>query len=264
MKSLYKFIQDECRNYEIEILLVDDGSTDQSQKIYNGLKKEFPLKVVRHENGPLGYGNTILTLFNKAKDNYDLLITFDADLQHAPISIKEIIDKMSDNSSIDVLSTSRYLSYRFWNVNTKVPVDRYITNMFLTYTINEIMNLNITDAFCGLKGYKTSKLPLELDHAGYSFPLVFWYYMSQNNLNYAEIETPIIYRLDRRSRGEWKTRTRDYFGKLESTVENGSKKPIVKKLYDKCIILLTEIMDHYSNFPIYTYEDFFKAKWFEK
>lgn len=219
---------------------------------------------MRHEKGPLGYGNTILTLFNESKDNYDLLITFDADLQHAPISIKEIIDEISDDSSIDVLSTSRYLSYRFWNVNTKVPVDRYVTNMFLTHTINEIMHLNITDAFCGLKGYRTSKLPLELDHAGYSFPLIFWDYMSRNNLTCSEIETPIIYRLDRRSRGEWKTRTLDYFNKLESTVISESKKRIVRKLYEKCVNQLTEILDHYSSFPIYTYEDFFKAKWFEK
>jgi dolichol-phosphate mannosyltransferase len=261
--SLYNFILDKCQNYEIEILLADDGSTDQSRQIYTDLKEEFPLKVIRHEKGPLGYGNTILTLFNESKHDYDLLITFDADLQHAPISIKEILDKMTKDSNIDVLSTSRYLSYRFWGINTKVPVDRYLTNMFLTYTINTIMNLKLTDAFCGLKGYRTSILPSELDHAGYSFPLVFWNFMAQNNLTCEEIETPIIYRLDRRSRGAWKTRTRDYFNKLETTVDGENKKEIVRKLYESSIMQLTEILDHYTNFPIYTYEDFFKLNWLD-
>ena len=67
----------------------------------------------------------------------------------------------------------------------------------------------------GLKGYKVDKLPMNLDHAGYAFPLVFWQYLSQNELVLSEIETPIIYRLDRRPRGEWKHRIKEYYMKME-------------------------------------------------
>ena len=215
------------------------------------------MKSVRHAIGPLGYGNTILTLFREAKKDYDLLITFDADLQHAPFTIKEIIQALENDPGLDIVSTSRYLTYRYWKNNTKVPIDRYVTNMFLTRTINEVFNIDITDAFCGLKGYRTSVLPTEIDDAGYSFPLVFWNFSSQRNLKIKEIETPIIYRLDRRSRGEWKTRTREYFLKLESLVTSVNKKQIVKNNHEKGIIQITEIIDQFSDFPISTYDDFF-------
>ncbi|MFX0123764.1 MAG: glycosyltransferase family 2 protein, partial [Candidatus Hodarchaeota archaeon] len=80
VSSLYEFINKECQDYEISVLLVDDGSTDQSQEIYEeSLAEIYPLTYTRHNRGPLGYGRTILTLFQKAKKNYDILITFDAD-----------------------------------------------------------------------------------------------------------------------------------------------------------------------------------------
>ena len=86
--------------------------------------------------------------------------------------------------------------------------------MLVTSTINNCFNLNLTDSFCGLKGYKTNKLPTNLDEVGYAFPLVFWHYVSQNKLTLQEIETPIIYRLDRRTRGEWKNRMKEYYSKI--------------------------------------------------
>jgi dolichol-phosphate mannosyltransferase len=262
--TLYKFLGTGCPEYEITVMLVDDGSTDQSRDIYQKLSTQYPFKYIRHRDGPRGYGNTILTLFQHAKLKYDILVTFDADLQHAPFSIKEILDLLNSNSDIDLVSTSRYLSYRFWRQNTKVPVDRYVLNMLITRTINECFNLEITDAFCGLKGYRAKSLPNYLDHAGYAFPLVFWQYVSQTGLKLREIETPIIYRLDRRSRGEWNHRVKEYFKKLEALISSPILKQVVRQDYKQAIEILTEIVDHHSNFPIYTYIDFIKSSYIDQ
>ena len=262
--SLFEFLTTECSEFEITVLLVDDGSTDKSRNIYQKLSKQFPFQYLRHEDGPRGYGNTILTLFEQAKSNYNVLITFDADLQHAPISIREILDLLNYNSDIDLVSTSRYLSYRFWYQNTEVPVDRYVLNMLLTRTINKCFNLGITDGFCGLKGYRVKSLPNTLDQAGYAFPLVFWQYVSQAGLKLKEIETSIIYRLDRRSRGEWNNRAEEYFRVLESIISSPALKQIVQHDYTQAIKTLTEIMDYHSNFPIYTYDDFFKSNYVDQ
>lgn len=262
IRSLYEFLNQECQQYKIKVLLLDDGSTDQSQAIYEELAEVYPFEYFRHTEGPLGYGNTILTLFRKAKTFYDILITFDADLQHDPISIKEILDVFHKNPTSDIVSTSRYLSYRFWKQNTKVPLDRYITNMFITKSINRCFPLNITDAFCGLKGYKTTKLPISLDDAGYAFPLVYWQYVYQKSLNIHEIETPIIYRIDRRARGEWKQRTKEYYSKLKSLVTSVELKEQLQQDYEQGIEMIFEIIDHHSNFPIFIYQDFFKKQLF--
>jgi hypothetical protein len=87
--------------------------------------------------------------------------------------------------------------------------------------------------------------------------------VSLKSLKIKEIETPIIYRLDRRSRGEWKVRTLNYFEKLESLFTSERKKEIIRSYYKKGIEEITEIIDHYSSFPIYTFNDFFKMKWLE-
>jgi glycosyltransferase involved in cell wall biosynthesis len=262
--SLYTFLTAECPEYDITVLLVDDGSTDKSRKIYKKLSRQYPFQILRHEDGPRGYGNTILTLFQYVKSNYDVLITFDADLQHAPFSIKEILDLLQFNPDIDLISTSRYLSYRFWHQNTQVPVDRYVLNMLITRTINECFDLEITDGFCGLKGYRVKSLPKSLNHAGYAFPLVFWQYVTQKSLKIKEIETPIIYRADRRSRGEWNHRVKEYFKVLESIILPPTLKQIVQQDYIQAIEILTEIMDHHSNIPIYPYNDFFKSSKFDQ
>ncbi|UCG90819.1 MAG: glycosyltransferase family 2 protein [Candidatus Heimdallarchaeota archaeon] len=261
ISSLYGYINQECQDFEISVLLVDDGSTDRSQEIYEKLAKTYPFSYTRHSSGPLGYGSTILTLFQESKKNYDVLITFDADLQHAPFSIKEILEAFEKYSEIDLVSTSRYLSYRFWKENTKTPVDRYITNMLVTKTINNCFYLNLTDSFCGLKGYRTNKLPSSLDEAGYAFPLVFWHYVSQNNLTLQEIETPIIYRLDRRTRGEWKHRMKEYYLKIESLVSPSELKQLVKQDYEHGIEKMPEMIIHFNNRPIQIYQDFIKSNW---
>ncbi len=262
--SLYEFLTAECSEYEITVLLLDDGSTDKSREIYQKLSRQYPFKYIRHRNGPLGYGNTILTLFQQTKSNYDVLITFDADCQHAPFSVKEILDLLDSNSNIDLVSTSRYLSYRFWHQNTKVPIDRYVINMLITRTINKCCNLELTDAFCGLKGYRAKCLPNTLDHAGYAFPLVFWQYVSSTGLNIREIVTPIIYRLDRRSRGEWNYRVKEYYKKLGSLISYPALKQIIRQDYKQAIEILTEIVDNHSNFPIYTFTDFIKSSYFDQ
>lgn len=244
--------------------MVDDGSTDRSQEIYEKLTKTYPFSYKRHSSGPLGYGRTILTLFQESRKNFDILITFDADLQHAPFSIKEIIITCETYPEIDLVSTSRYLSYRFCKQNTKTPVDRYITNMLVTSTINKCFKLNLTDSFCGLKGYRTNKLPTNLDETGYAFPIVFWHYVSNNKLTFQEIDTPIIYRLDRRTRGEWKHRMREYYFRIESLVSLSELKQLVRQDYEYGIERMTEMISYFNNHPIKIYQDFININWENK
>ncbi|MFW9856114.1 MAG: glycosyltransferase family 2 protein [Candidatus Thorarchaeota archaeon] len=261
VSSLYAFLEKECQDYDIQICLVDDASTDGSQGVYERLARKFPFSYIRTAINR-GYGATILTLFEHARDKSDILVTFDADLQHAPITIKEILQIMEIQSDIDVVSTSRYLSYRFWDRNTPVPIDRYLTNMFLTRAINRCLDLQITDAFCGLKGYRTTKIPARLDDAeGYTFPLVYWNYASHAKLHIHEIPTPIIYRLDRRGRGVWKERLKEYFLKFESILPTLEKKQGVWQDYRFSVKKMTYMLDNFIPVHIQTYHDFLKSSW---
>ena len=106
------------------------------------------------------------------------------------------------------------------------------------------------------------KLPKNVDETGYAFPLAFWHYVYQNKLIVCEIETPIIYRLDRRTRGEWKNRIKEYYMKLGSLV-SPELKQLVNRDYQHGIDRMPEIMDHFINNPIHIYKDFIKSGWLD-
>jgi hypothetical protein len=130
--------------------------------------------------------------------------------------------------------------------------------MLITKTINDCFHLNLTDSFCGLKGYRTDVLPTHLDETGYAFPLVFWHYIFQNEVTLEEVETTIIYRLDRRSRGEWKERLKNYYSTLEQLVSSTELKHFIQQDYQQGISRMTDLISHFKSSPIVTYHDFIK------
>lgn len=76
-----------------DLLIVDDNSSDGTIEIVKNMQNKYPqLKLhVRLEHK--GIGSAHLWAFNYAlKENYDKLVTMDADLSHNPIDIKKLIE----------------------------------------------------------------------------------------------------------------------------------------------------------------------------
>ena len=75
-------------NYDYELIFIDDGSTDESWEIIQGLKKENP--AVRAVKFRRNYGKSaaLNVAFEKAQG--DVVITMDADLQDSPDEIPEL------------------------------------------------------------------------------------------------------------------------------------------------------------------------------
>jgi dolichol-phosphate mannosyltransferase len=54
--------------------------------------------------------------------------------------------------------------------------------------------LNVTDAFCGFKAYRTSALEkFEVTDLGYAMPLQIWVQAVEHNLKIVEVPVPLIY-----------------------------------------------------------------------
>src|SRR5260370_1283178 len=89
--------------YAGDVLVVDDGSTDQTP----ALLRRFPsVKVLRHERN-LGYGAGLRTAFDYTlASGYEGLITLDCDGQHQPCRIPELAAGLE---RADIVSGSRYL-----------------------------------------------------------------------------------------------------------------------------------------------------------
>ena len=82
-------------HYSYELVIVDDGSTDNSvNKIREITNRDF--KIVHHKFN-IGYGAALLTGFKHAMG--DVIITMDSDGQHNPEEIPSLIEPIINNKA---------------------------------------------------------------------------------------------------------------------------------------------------------------------
>ena len=81
-----------------EIILIDDGSTDDTRQLARTLTDDWPLVRVLHHRKNLGKTEAIITAFQAStRDN---MIIFDADLQHSPEEIPRFLRELQKGSDI--------------------------------------------------------------------------------------------------------------------------------------------------------------------
>ncbi len=91
---------EDCQDYDVELIIVDDNSPDGTGDIVDRLSKEYPIKVV-HRAGKLGLSSAVLAGFDKASG--DIIGVIDADLSHPTSKIPELIDCIiKDNADIAI------------------------------------------------------------------------------------------------------------------------------------------------------------------
>jgi glycosyltransferase involved in cell wall biosynthesis len=170
-----------------DILVVDDGSTDGTPDRLAAFGDR--IRVARHERNR-GYGAALMTAFSDAIANgYDGLVTLDCDGQHEPALIPEIVAPLAD---FDIVSGSRYL--RTFDPTQPPPEQRRRINVEVTRWLNECLHFNLTDAFCGFKGYRTPALRrLEISESGYAMPIELWVQAAALGLSVVEVAVPLIY-----------------------------------------------------------------------
>jgi dolichol-phosphate mannosyltransferase len=181
-------------SYSKEVLVVDDGSTDGTSQL---LATRDDVQLIAHERN-LGYGAALRSAFEYAiRGGYDVLVTIDCDGQHQPQLIPKFVEM---SHSADIVSGSRYL--RRFTGDSEPPEIRKHINMILTEEINRRLGLNITDAFCGFKAYRTSALAkMAITETGYAMPLELWAQAYKLGLKIVEAAVPMIYLDDKRSFG---------------------------------------------------------------
>ncbi|HMB95765.1 MAG TPA: glycosyltransferase [Tepidisphaeraceae bacterium] len=90
------------RSYEI--LLVDDNSRDNTQQVCAELAKTYPLRLIVREHPKDGLGGAVLHGISQARGEY--LVVMDADLQHPPQKLPELLAPL-ENDQVDFVLGSR-------------------------------------------------------------------------------------------------------------------------------------------------------------
>lgn len=123
----------------LEIIIVDDHSTDASLMLGYRLENKFPqVKIIHHDHNQ-GKGAALRTGFKHVTG--DFVAIQDADLEYRPQDLKALLIPLV-NGDADVVFGSRFLSYGahrvlyFWHS---------LGNRFLTMLSNMFTDLNLSD-----------------------------------------------------------------------------------------------------------------------
>jgi glycosyltransferase involved in cell wall biosynthesis len=142
-------IVNRCKKYADEVLVYDDGSTDDTQQ--NAMSAGAT--VIRSPENK-GYGVAIRCLFQAAKQKgTDIMVTLDSDGQHNPDQIPPMIETLKQG--FDLVIGSRYLRN---DDKEKVPKFRSFGIKTITRLTQAASYRGITDSQSGFRAYNKNAL----------------------------------------------------------------------------------------------------------
>lgn len=138
----------------VEIVIVDDNSTDGTRDVLDALRKESLSGdiVVKYRQHNGGKGAALRDGFDAATG--DIILIQDADLEYSPEDYPNLLKPILKGKA-DVVYGSRFLTHEprrvmfFWHS---------LGNKFLTWLSNLLNNMNLTDMECGLKVFRKDAL----------------------------------------------------------------------------------------------------------
>ena len=127
-----------------EIILVDDGSSDRTFEILEGIKKNDPLLRVIKFRGNFGQSAATAAGFDLARG--EVIITMDGDLQNDPADIPRILQKLDEG--YDVVSG--------WRKSRKDKLLlRKVPSTIANRLICKVTDVQLHDTGCALKAYRS-------------------------------------------------------------------------------------------------------------
>lgn len=130
--------------HEYEIILVDDGSKDNSFAVLAELGASDPrVKVIHFRHN---FGQTAALSAGIDASTGDIIILIDSDLENDPEDIKTIIDKMDEG--YDVVSGWRKNRWKGQMLTRKIP------SLAANGLISWVTGVSLNDFGCTLKGYR--------------------------------------------------------------------------------------------------------------
>lgn len=182
------------------IVLVNDGSFDETYKLKNYKNKNYKLIYLQHKkNRGLNMAlKTGLMHINKIGNQKDVIITLDSDNTHPIIFIKKLVQKLQKNNDVSI--ASRFVT------GSKIK-GLSLRRKFLSYCAKLLFKCllpieNVNDYTCNFRAYKFKPLKNMLKNNKYLFEskgfgiaaeLLIKLNFSSKNIRFEEIPFTLLY-----------------------------------------------------------------------
>ena len=133
-------------NHELEIIIVDDGSTDGTKDKLNEHKHLYDQLIEIKNN--MGKGNALNIGFSKCSG--EIIIIQDADLEYSPEDYPKLLSPF-EKFNADIVYGSRFRSS---DISAVLLFWHTIANKIITLTSNIFSDLNLSDVETGYKAFK--------------------------------------------------------------------------------------------------------------
>ena len=171
--------------YVDEVIIVDDGSTDDTSEI----ARLAGATVVRHDVN-MGYGAAIQRILAEArKRNPEVLVLLDADTQHNPGEIPEIIKPVYNGYDLVIGSRKQQVGH--------IPRYRRIGQSIILFFTRFLSKDNLSDSECGFRVFSRKAIAvLDLKETGMAVSAETIAEASSKGLKVTEVPVNVTYTKD--------------------------------------------------------------------
>ena len=135
----------QANNFTYEVLLIDDGSKDNSWGVIENISSENRnIKGIKFRRN---YGKSAALNVGFSKAEGDVVITMDADLQDSPDEIPELYNKIIFEG-YDLVSG--------WKKKRYDPITKTIPTKLFNWAARRASGIYLNDFNCGLKSYRNT------------------------------------------------------------------------------------------------------------
>ena len=160
IEVLEKIKKNSSDRVKYEIVVIDDGSTDQSRKLLESSKHLFDKLLINETNR--GKGFSVKKGMLNASGTH--IIFQDADLEYDPVDFKKF-EKVFLDFDADIIVGSRFI---YANYTRSHNILNKIANKFLTLVFNILYNTTFTDIYTCYFSFKKNLInPNELKTNGF-------------------------------------------------------------------------------------------------
>jgi len=129
-----------------EIIFVNDGSTDNSQKVIDSCKKYNTNVISLRLKRNFGKATALQAGFSKAKGK--VIVTMDGDLQDDPMEMNKLFAKLDQGYDLVI----------GWKKNRQDSFAKKLSSKLFNWVVNLIFQLNLHDYNSGYKVFRTETI----------------------------------------------------------------------------------------------------------